>query len=186
MYYRVPQRLTGRIVIALTICTALLPTPQIWLLAIEAAQSRREVPEQKAQPRPGKPEGLWPNLDDIRKESRVERQPPPPIASTIRSKKNTGKPWDGRRVGDPWPQEKMDQVRERGSAGSLPLSLIARRNQRIRHAHAWRRVSPSPLVLDNQFVQNFFSGALLRNPFSDETPTGTTICASRTVRVRRR
>jgi YD repeat-containing protein len=168
MYYRVPQRLTGRIVIALTICTALLPTPQIWLLAIEAAQSRREVPEQKAQPRPGKPEGLWPNLDDIRKESRVERQPPPPIASTIRSKKNTGKPWDGRRVGDPWPQEKMDQVRERGSAGSLPPSLIARRNQRIRHAHAWRRVSPSPLVLDNQFVQNFFSGALLRNPFSDE------------------
>ena len=34
-----------RIAIALTICIALLPTPQIWLLASEAAQGRREAPD---------------------------------------------------------------------------------------------------------------------------------------------
>ena len=104
MSRRVVPPLTRRVAIGLTLCIALLPTHHIWLLATEAAQGRPEESEQKAKPKPGKPEGMFPNLEDVRKEKQFERQAPPPIPSTIRSKRNTGKPWDGRRVGDPWPE----------------------------------------------------------------------------------
>ena len=88
------------------ICASLLIVP---LLVIEAAQERPRGRVGHA--KPGKPEGVLPNLDEIRNEPPLEREPPPPIPSTIRSPKNAGKPWDGRRVGEP--------VRtERGSAGS--------------------------------------------------------------------
>lgn len=156
-----------RTAIALTICVALLPTHHIWLLATEAAQGRPEDSEQRAKPKPGKPEGMLPNLEEMRKEKQLERQAPPPIPSTIRSKRNTGKPWDGRRVGDPWPEGALDQVVNR-TAGSAEFSSSSRRNQRTRRAHASRRVNPPPPVLDNQFVQNFFSWTVARNPFSDE------------------
>jgi len=157
MSRRYAPHLTRRIAVALTLCIALLPMPQIWLLASEAAQGRRAVPEEKAKPKPGKPDGLFPNLDDVRKEKQLEREGPPPVPSTIRSKKNTGKPWDGRRVGDPWPEGTLDQAVNRTA-----------RNQRTRHAHASKRLNPPTTVLDDQFVQNFFTMALVRNAFSDE------------------
>jgi YD repeat-containing protein len=61
----------------------------------------------------------------------------------MRSKRNDGKPWDGRRVGDP------------------PLQ------DQTRHAHARKRTTPPPLP-DDQFVQNFFTWALLRSPNGTE------------------
>lgn len=157
MSRRVVPRLTRRIAIALTLCIALLPTHHIWLLATEAAQGHPEDSEQKAKPKPGKPEGLFPKLDDVRKEKQLKREAPPPVPSTIRSKRNTGKPWDGRRVGDPWPQGTLDQAVNRTA-----------RNQRMRRAHASKRLNPPTTVLDDQFVQNFFTIALARNAFSDE------------------
>jgi len=66
MSRRVVPRLTRRIAIALTLCTALLPTHHMWLLATEAAQGRPEEPEQNARPKPGKPEGMLPNLEEVR------------------------------------------------------------------------------------------------------------------------
>jgi YD repeat-containing protein len=84
-----------------------------------------------------------PNLDEVRDESRLEREAPPPIASTIRSQKNTGKPWDGRRVGDPWPQKKSNHATNRS-------------------------VRTPPLLFDDQFVQNFYACAVARNPVPNE------------------
>lgn len=95
MYRHVAHRLTLRTAIAITICVALLPLPGISFLTPGAAQGQRE--ERKAKPKPGKPEGELPDLEEIKQESGIEREAPPPIPSTIPSKKNSGKPWDGRR-----------------------------------------------------------------------------------------
>src|SRR5215207_9192182 len=102
--HRLAQRCTFRITIALIICITLLPIPSVSLLVSGATQGESAAPARKGKPRPGKPEGTFPNLDEIQDESRVQRDAPPPIPSTIRSQKNVGKPWDGRRVGDPEPQ----------------------------------------------------------------------------------
>ncbi|HET6852593.1 MAG TPA: DUF4214 domain-containing protein, partial [Pyrinomonadaceae bacterium] len=88
-----------------------------------------------------------PNLEAVRSEWQVQREPAVPVPSSIRSPKNTGRPWDGRRVGDPEPAGKLDSTRR---------------------AHARRRASPPPQVLDDQFVQNYFTFALGRNPSSSE------------------
>jgi len=90
-----------------------------------------------------------PDLEEIRRESRLEREPPAPIPSTVRSAKVPQQPWNGRRVGDPLPEGKSDHINER-------------------RAHARRRMSPPPAVLDDQFVQNFFTWAVLRSPTSNE------------------
>ena len=64
MYRLVGRRLTVRIAIAFTICIALLPTPGISFLTSGGAQGQRE--ERKAKPKPGKPEGELPDLEDIK------------------------------------------------------------------------------------------------------------------------
>ena len=165
MYRRVAQRSLLRIAIALTICVALLPLPGITSLVSEAAQGSGQTEGRKGRPRQGKPEGVLPNLDEIQNESQFEREAPPPIPSSIRSQKNSGKPWDGRRVGDPDARRGLDQAvrTERGSAGSD----LAR--NKTRRAHARGRMHTSPPVPDNQFVQNFFTWALERNPTSAES-----------------
>ncbi|HKY41650.1 MAG TPA: DUF4214 domain-containing protein, partial [Pyrinomonadaceae bacterium] len=164
MYSRVAQRLTLRITISLTICIALLPLPGISLLISGAAQGQGE--ERNGRPKPGKPEGVWPNLENIKRESQKEPAAPPPIPSTIRSSRNSGKPWDGRRVGDP-----PDRT-ERGSVGSGFVSHHKRisesRTNQTRRAHARARMTSPPPPHD-QFVQNFFTYALARSPNSEET-----------------
>lgn len=92
--------------------------------------------------------------EGVQRELPQEREAPAPIPSTIRSPKLPLKPWDGRGVGDPEPPITADQEPN-----------ITRR------AHAHRRVKtlPPPLVLDDQFVQNFFTWALMRNPNAVES-----------------
>ncbi len=144
------------------ICASLLMVP---LLVIGAGQDQPRGARRAGRPKPGKPEGVLPNLDEIQNESQLEREAPPPIPSTIRSQKNSGKPWDGRRVGDPDARRGLDQAvrTERGSAGSD----LAR--NKTRRAHARGRMHTPPPVPDNQFVQNFFTWALERNPTSAES-----------------
>ena len=72
MYRRVAQRLTLRTAIALTISTALLPAPGISFLISGAAQGQRE--ERKGKPKPGKPEGVWPDLEKAKQQSPIERE----------------------------------------------------------------------------------------------------------------
>lgn len=148
---RIPLRSSLRIILVLLIGIALLPAPCVSLLVNAMGQGRgpRTTP-----PRPGKPEGLFPNLDDMKDESRLEREPPPPIPSTIRSHRNSGKPWDGRRVGDPEPPRNSDHAGTHG--------------QTLR-AHARRRMRVLPLLYEDQFIQNFFNLALVRSATYEET-----------------
>src|SRR5688572_19440351 len=107
-----PRVLTLRISLSIIICTCLLLVPFGPLVVSDAAQGRSA--DRMGRPKPGKPEGVWPNLEEVKEQSQVEREAPPSIPSTVRSPRNSGKPWDGRRVGDaPDPNRT-----ERGSAGS--------------------------------------------------------------------
>src|SRR5688500_12938471 len=92
--------------LSLIVCTSLLPVP-ISLSARNAGQSQKQRADRTGHPRPDKPEGTLPNLDDIKSESQIVREAPPPIPSTISSRKNQSKPWDGRRVGDPGPADRL-------------------------------------------------------------------------------
>src|SRR5215212_1873774 len=136
-----------RIAIALLIGVALLPVPWVSMLVSVMSQGHNQ---RSAPPRQGKPEGTFPNLEDVQNESLIEREPPAPIPSILRSQRNSGKPWDGRRVGDPEPS------RDAGARGETL------------RAHARRMRVPPPLYED-QFIQNFFSLALTRSATYEET-----------------
>ena len=157
-----PRVLKFRISLSITICTFLLLIPIGPLVVSDAAQGRSS--DRVGRPKPGKPEGVWPDLDEIRRESQIEREAPPPIPSTIRSPRNSGKPWDGRRVGDPEPRG----VESGNAAPELAQRIGERRSKLTRRAHVRARMLPPPPPHD-QFVQNFFTYALVRSPNSDET-----------------
>lgn len=128
-----------RITIGLTICISLLFSNPWLRLQAQNHSSKRE-----GKPKPGKPEGAFPDLEEVQRESNVEREPASPIHSTIRSPRNPLNPWNGRRVGDP----------DQGP-------------NRPQRAHASRRVPP-PTLLDDQFIANFFAWAVLRTPNGNE------------------
>src|SRR5215216_2538356 len=123
------------IALSLVIFVGLMPAPRVSLFRSLIAE---QAAERTPRPRPGKPEGTLPDLEEIQRESRLEREPPAPVPSTVRSAKVPQQPWNGRRVGDPAPEGKLDHGLER-------------------RAHARRRTSAPPAVLDDQFVQNFFT-----------------------------
>jgi YD repeat-containing protein len=147
----VAHRSAIRIVLALTICASLLLVPNATLVDKSAsAQGLKQSSTREGRPTPGKPEGNLPDLEDVRNESQIEREPAPPIPSTIRSPKLPLQPWNGRRVGDPGTQKALGQA-------------INRR----RHAHASTRAVP-PSIFDDQFIANFFTWALVRTPSGTE------------------
>ena len=145
-------RITFAFIISLSLLLPDVYLADVYLLMSATAQGREGGG--KARPRPGKPEGTFPNLEDVKNESLIEHEPPARIPSTIRSQRNSGKPWDGRRVGDPEPSREVDHGGSRG--------------QTLR-AHARRRVDPPPLLYEDQFIQNFFNLALARNSTYEET-----------------
>ncbi|HKG60835.1 MAG TPA: DUF4214 domain-containing protein [Pyrinomonadaceae bacterium] len=150
MCRRVALRSSLRITLVLLIGIALLPAPCVSMLVSAVGQGRG--PRSAPPPRPGKPEGAFPDLDDVKNESSIEREPPAPIPSTIRSPRNSGKPWDGRRVGDP--------PRDSDHAGV--------RGQTLR-SHARRRMRVLPPQYEDQFIQNFFNVTLVRGATYEET-----------------
>jgi YD repeat-containing protein len=117
------------------------------------AQGLEKGAERIAGPKPGKPEGTLPDLHEVQRESHLEREPLPPITSTVRSPKLPLQPWNGRRVGDLPTEGKLDQPGERAQR---------------RRAHARKRVSSPPPIFDDQFIQNFFTWTVLRSPNSSE------------------
>jgi YD repeat-containing protein len=170
MYPRtLARRFARRTAFAVTISISLFSiTTTPWLVS-SATQTQSHGAGRTGRPTPGKPEGALPNLDDVQNESQLEREPLAPIASTVRSQKNEGKPWDGRRVGDPHPPSDVDQVANRTGRGGDGSTINLKEHRQARRAHARRGVNSLPPVLDNQFVLNFFTWALLRNPTSNET-----------------
>src|SRR3954453_9429299 len=125
MCRRVALRSSLRITLVLLTGLALLPAPWVSMLVSAVGQGQGRGPRTEPPPRPGKPEGELPDLDDVKHESSIEREPPAPIPSTIRSQRNSGKPWDGRRVGDP-PRD-SDHAGARGQT----LRSHARRRMRV-------------------------------------------------------
>ncbi len=155
MCRRVALRSLLQIALVLLIGVALLPVPCVSIIVSALGQGKNQGANRRVvPPRPGKPEGTFPDLDEVKNESSIEREPPAPVPSTIRSQRNSGKPWDGRRVGDP--------PRESDHAGTHGQTLRA-------HARRRLRVPPPPLIED-QFTQNFFNIALARSATSEETP----------------
>ena len=152
----VALRFSLRTIFVFMLCLALLPVADVALLMRGQAQT----PNQSlGRSRRGKPEGALPDLEDVQRESQIEREPPAPIPSTVRSPKLPLKPWDGRRVGDPFDQPPG----QHSIADNVERPL--RLSNRVRRAHASATFNPPP-VLDDQFVQNFFSLGLARNPAS--------------------
>src|SRR3954454_22993642 len=124
-----------RILLLLLVGVALLPVPCVSILVSAMGQGQSQS-HKDSPPRPGKPEGTFPTIEDMRNESSIEREAPLPIPSTVRSQRNSGKPWDGRRVGDPEPQHGVDHGLR---------------------AHARRRMRTPLSMYEDQFIQNFFT-----------------------------
>src|SRR6185503_9500331 len=153
--YQIAQNFTLRIILSFTICASLLLLPGVSLLS-EASQGQSAG--KAVRPQRTRLEGTWPNLEDVKGESHLEREAPPPIPSTMRSPKLSEKPWNGRRVGDP-----------ETTGRDLDQAVVVQK--RIRRAHAHRRMNPAPPppMYEGTFIQNFFSLALLRSATPDET-----------------
>ena len=118
--HQITQNFTLRITLSFTICASLLWLPGV---SLRSAASQGQTSDRVVRPRHKKPEGVLPDLEDIKRESGLERTAPAPIHSTQRSPKLSEKPWDGRRVGDPeTTQRQLDQA------------VVI--NKRVRHAHA--------------------------------------------------
>src|SRR5215213_8443741 len=135
MCRRVALRSSLRITLVLLIGIALLPAPCVSMLVSAVGQGRG--PRSAPPPRPGKPEGAFPDLDDVKNESSIERESPAFFLTMRRPPRNSGKPWDGRRVGDP--------PRDSDHAGV--------RGQTLR-SHARRRMRVLPPQYEDQFIQN--------------------------------
>ena len=151
---RIAHNYTLRVTLSFTVCASLLLLPSVSLLSEASPQAVRT-----ARPGPKKPQGMLPDLEEMKNESHVEREAPPPIPSTMRSPKLSEKPWDGRRVGDP-----------ETTLRRLDQAIVI--NKEIRRAHARKRlgpVSPSMSMYEDTFIQNFFNMALLRGATYDET-----------------
>ena len=134
-----------RLALGLAISASFLLAPNASLLFDDlAVRAQNEASRREGKPKPGKPEGDLPDLENVQDESHVEREAAPPVPSNIRSPKVPLQPWNGRRVGDPG---------TRGEVGHA---------RRVRRAHASRSVPPT--VPDDQFIANFFAWTLLRAP----------------------
>ncbi|HKR20961.1 MAG TPA: DUF4214 domain-containing protein, partial [Pyrinomonadaceae bacterium] len=141
-----------RLVLGLTISASLLLAPNAsFLFDGVAVRAQNAASRREGKPKPGKPEGDLPNLEDTQNESHVERQPGQPVHSNIRSPRVPLKPWNGRRVGDPGTRGEVGQLRNR-----------------VRRAHSSRSATP-PTVPDDQFIANFFQWAVLHTPNSTES-----------------
>jgi len=134
----IARRFSVRTGLAFVICLAVLAPPNIAILVSGATQRNGEPLGPIGKPRAGRPEGLLPDLEAIKKESGKEREAPPPIPSTIRSPKNPLQPWDGRRVGDPGTQ--LGQVVGKG------INLVASNKHRTRLAHARRKMMATSIL----------------------------------------
>ena len=96
----VARRSALRIVVALILCVLLLLVQNVSFV-INTVSAQGQNSKREGRPTPGKPEASLPDMEDVQNESHLERQPAPPIPSTIRSPKVPLQPWNGRRVGDP-------------------------------------------------------------------------------------
>src|SRR5215204_5308676 len=109
--HRHVKRRIRQVALTLTVCISLGLIPNIPGLVRGETQGPNQDSDRGARPRRAKPEGTLPNLDAIQTESQGEREAPASVLIRLRPPRNIGKPWDGRRVGDPEPPVNLDQIR---------------------------------------------------------------------------
>ncbi|HEY6806783.1 MAG TPA: DUF4214 domain-containing protein [Pyrinomonadaceae bacterium] len=165
-----------RIFLAFSLVTSLLLLPNAPFMghgkAWNLRQGRSETVYSSGQPRPGKPEANLPNLDTMRTAHSVERGVQAPIPSTIRSRKNAARPWDGRRVGEEQRiMPSADQPQARSGINQRQANVDTS-SEVSRRAHAKRQTLPSsPTILDDTFIDNFYTCTLplyLPTPMANE------------------
>ena len=78
-----------RIALASFVALALLPSSYVSIIvsALAQGQSQGHSRGNGPPPRPGKPEGAFPNVEEIQSESLIEREPPPPLFDCSFTKK---------------------------------------------------------------------------------------------------
>jgi YD repeat-containing protein len=149
--------------ISLLICLVLLASPLVPLaigeaksLIVSQGQSRKEKPVS------GPPEVDLPNLNDVRNRRYEKPEAPKAIPSTIRSRRNPLESRNGRKLGDQIPVT----VGSNATGGQHSQANASKnRSVKLNHARSANVVAPAPPpVGDDQYVQNFFVGALARQP----------------------
>ena len=88
MFPRFTRHFSLRLAFVSLICLSLTFANVSWLKS--SAQSPGD--NRSTRPGPKKPEGTLPDLEEVKNESNVEREAPPPIPSTVRARRNDGKP----------------------------------------------------------------------------------------------
>ena len=151
---------TSRVFLALSICIGLLLFPWAPLLIRSNAIGPRVLQERMGHPIAGLPEAELPNLEEVKTQPYRARSSKPAIPSTIRSPKNPVEPWNRR---FPLPLPATAAAQQIGAT----MKRRERRQANTHHSRRMRTASPPPL-LDDAFIQNFFSVALLRSPNGNE------------------
>lgn len=101
----------------------------------------RSMGQDGARPRSGAPEGVFPNLDDVKSRPSVRPRAPQAIPSTKRARRKPLVPRNGRRVGDPLPIP--SPIRASSIASYLapsftsPVTIAAGRVSRRGAGHDW-------------------------------------------------
>jgi hypothetical protein len=142
-------------------------------------RAQRNVTARMGNPRPGAPEGDFPNLDEVKRRPAETPRVRPELPSSIRSKRNPIEPWN-KRFPLPLPQVEEQQIGARPTAQQQTIArreIQARRQQSFqqkRKAHHPTsraiRSAALPLMTDDTFIQSFFNWALVRSPDATETP----------------
>ena len=157
---------TLRIFLSVSLCLGLLSFPWAPLL-IRSEATSAVLQERMGNPIAGTPEAQLPNLEEVKTRPYRIRSSKPAIPSTIRSPKNPVEPWN-RRFPLPLPASVAAQIGSHLSPNRAPAFKPGGvSNSRAHHSRSMRIASPPPL-LDDAFIQNFFSVALLRSPNGNE------------------
>ena len=171
----------------------LLELALVWTAPGALSSSHLSLFQGRATNRARAPEGTFPVLGEVLQEQ-LPIYTPIAIPSTLRSRRNPLQPRNGKRVGDPGttlgalsavgganvlkPSNRREgelrrtkvggaAMPRRGSATRLDEDRIPR-NARARTVKSHHNYSPAPIG-DDAYIQTFFSWALVRTPYANET-----------------
>jgi YD repeat-containing protein len=171
-----------RICLAVLLCCPLLLTSFVYPFTLAQGERLQDAETVRSRPRAAAPEGIFPNLDEVRQ----ARPGDPPLLfempSTMRSPRTPLVPRDGKRVGDPGTTQIGGATSNEGATIGASIGTRERRlsanssrptaAKRSHHARlrAKSRVATAPPSGDTQYIEGFFQTVLLRWPYSNEYP----------------
>lgn len=157
-----PARRSVQLIFALTTVSVLLLSSSVPFTRAGSGRFQNRSPRgDGARPQPGRPEGNFPNLNELRRQEHVPPRAAPELPSNNRSRRKPLAPRNGRTVGN------ETGTPPRASLSSAVRSAKATRSVPKTRSHHARTSAPVPL-LDDQYMQNFFTYAVWRAPSSAE------------------